>query len=85
MKATIEQMIHQKGEQGEATSSVNTKIDKDKNKVPTPRLFTEDDEYYQAMRGIFPQLISPLVNLTKTEPLEVVKILANKMAKLEFT
>ena len=51
----------------------------------TPGLFIEDDEYYQDMRGTFPQPTTPLVNLTKSEPLEEVKILANIMAQLEFS
>ena len=54
MKATIEQMIHEKGEQVKAFGSINAKIDKGKSKVPTLGLFIEDDEYYQAMRGILP-------------------------------
>ena len=52
MKATMEQMISEKGEQGEALA--NARVDKGKNKVPVPGLFIEDDEYYQAMRGTFP-------------------------------
>ena len=53
--------------------------------MPTPRIFIEDDEYYQAMRGTFPQPTIPSVNMTKSEPLEEVKILANRMAQLEFS
>ena len=51
MKATMKKMICEKGEQVEVFGSVNTKIDRGKNKVPTPGLFFEDDEYYQAIRG----------------------------------
>ena len=51
MKAIIKWMIREKGEQGEASGSVNAKINKGKNKVPIMGLFIKDDEYYQAMRG----------------------------------
>ena len=34
MKATVEYMIHEKGDHGEASDSVNVKIDKGKNKMP---------------------------------------------------
>ena len=78
IKATMEHMIRDKWEQGEA--SANTRVYKGKNKVPAPGLLIEDDEYYQAMRGIFPQPTAPLVNLTKSKPSEEVKILANRMA-----
>ena len=53
--------------------------------MPTPGLFIEDDEYCQAMRGTLPQPPTKPVNLTKFEPLKEVKILANKMAQLEFS
>ena len=53
--------------------------------MPIPGLFIEDDEYHKAMRGTFPQATAPPVNLTKSEPLEEVKILANIMAQLEFS
>ena len=75
-------MIREKGEQVEASRSVNAKIDRGKNKVPTRGLFIEDDEYYQAIRGTLPQPSTKPVNLTKSEPLEEVKILANRMAQL---
>ena len=45
-------MIHEKGEQGEASG--NARVDRGKNKVPIPSFLIEDDEHYQAMRGIFP-------------------------------
>ena len=83
MKAIMEQMICEKGGQGEV--SVNVRVDKGKNKVPILGLFIEDDEYYQAMRGTFPQPTTPPVNVTKSEPSEEVKILANRMAQLEFS
>ena len=54
MKATMKYMICEKGEYGEASGSVNAKIDKGKSKVTTLGLFIEDDEYYQAMRGTLP-------------------------------
>ena len=44
MRATMEQLIHEKREQGEA--SANARVDKGKNKVPVPGLFIEDDEYF---------------------------------------
>ena len=53
--------------------------------MPILGLFIEDDEYYQAMRGTFPQPTAPPVNLTKSEPSEEVKILANRMAQLKFS
>ena len=80
MKATMEQMIHEKGEQGEAFGLVNAKIDKGKNKVPTLGLFIKDNKYYQPMREALPQPTAPPVNLTKSESSEEVKILANRMA-----
>ena len=46
MKAIMEQMICEKREHGEASGSVNAKINKGKNKVPTPGLFIKDNEYY---------------------------------------
>ena len=85
MKATMEQMIREKQEQVEAFGSVKAKIDRGKNKVPISGLFVEDDEYYRAMRGALPQPITPLVNLTKFESPKEVKILANRMAQLEFS
>ena len=60
-------------------------IDKGKSKVPTFGLFIEDDEHYQAIRRTLSQPTAPLVNLTKFEPSEEVKILANRMAQLEFS
>ena len=81
----MEQMIHEKGEHVEASGSINGKIDKGKNKVPTPGLFIEDGEYYQAMRWALPQPTALPVNLTKSESSEEVKILANKMAELKFS
>ena len=53
--------------------------------MPILGLFIEDDEYYQAMRGTFPQPTAPPVNLIKSDPSEEVKILANRMAQLEFS
>ena len=53
--------------------------------MSVPGLFIEHDEYYHAMRGTFPQPTAPPVNLTKSEPSEEVKILANRMAQLEFS
>ena len=53
--------------------------------MSVPRLFIEDDEYYQVMRGTFPQPTAPPVNLTKSKPSEEVKIMANKTAQLEFS
>ena len=76
----MEQMIHEKGEYGEASEYVNAKIDKEKGTVPTLGLFIMDDEYYQAMRGTLPQPTVKSINLTKFEPSEEVKILANWMA-----
>ena len=84
MKAKMKQMIREKGEQIEASKSVNAKIDRGKNKIPTPGLFIEDDEYYQAIRGALPQSTTPSLNLTKSELSEKVKILANRMAQLDF-
>ena len=78
-------MIRDKGNHREAFGSINAKIDKGKSKVPTLGLFIEDDEYYQAMRGIFPQPTAPPVNLTKTESSEEIKILVNRMTLLEFS
>ena len=46
IKGIMEQMIREKKEYVEASRSVNEKIDGGKNKVPTPKLFIEDDEYY---------------------------------------
>ena len=43
----------------------------------------EDDEYYQVIRGVAPQ--PQPVNLTKSESIEEVKILANRMAQIEFS
>ena len=37
------------------------------------------------MRGVLPELTSPPVNLTKSESSEEAKILANRMAQLEFS
>ena len=48
-------------------------------------MFIEDDEYYQGIRGTFSQPTGPAVNMTKSEPLEEVKNLANRMAQLEFS
>ena len=53
--------------------------------MPTLEMFIEDDEYYQAMRGPFPQPTTPPVNLAKSEPSKEVKILANRMTQLEFS
>ena len=53
--------------------------------MPVPGLFIKDDEYHKAMRGTFPQAAAPPVNLTKSEPSEEVKIVANRMAQLEFS
>ena len=85
MNTTTEHMIREKGEYGEASKIVNVKIDRGKSKEPTARLFIEDDEYYQAIRGTFNKPTAPPVNLTKSEPVEEVKILANRMAQLEFS
>ena len=52
--------------------------------MPILRLFIEDDEYYQVMRGTFPQPTAPPVNLTQSKLSEKVKILANRMGQLEF-
>ena len=53
--------------------------------MPVLGLFIEDDEYYQVIKETFPQPTTPPVNLIKSEPSEEVKILANKMAQLEFS
>ena len=53
--------------------------------MPTPGLFIEDDKYYHAMRGTLPQPPTKLINLTKFETLEEVKILTKRMAQLEFS
>ena len=61
------------------------KTDRGKGTVPTLKFFIEDDEYYQAIRGTLPQRTAPPVNLTKFESSKEVKILANRMAQLEFS
>ena len=66
MKATMEQMICEKGQHAEAFRLVNAKIDKGKDIMYTLGLFKED-EYYKAMWGAPQPPPTKLGNLTKSE------------------
>ena len=78
-------MIRDKGNHREAFGSINAKINKGKGVMHSLGLFAEEDEYYQAIKGAPPQPPAKLVNLTKFESSEEVKILANRMAQLKFS
>ena len=65
---------------------MNARIDKGKNVMHTYNPLEDDDEYYQSLRRALPlSLSAKLVILTKSESSEEVKVLANRMAQLEFS